>query len=155
MKTLLSKTAIINVLLVTNVASAAFIVKEKGWLKYRLQVVKTETQAKGDAPKRRGSVVPSQFKNNNEIQACYEALLRREPDIDEGTLLVHMKVDKEGTIDSLNLVESDLADEAFTECVMENIKASRLPASEERAGVLIAHRFNFQRKTESRIDFAQ
>lgn len=153
MQTIWTKKAVI-LLLLTNIASASYIAKDA--LSHRLQFgskkVKAIHSAEAPVP-RRGAVEPVYFKNSNEIQSCYEQLLTRSPGRDEGSVLVNLTVTKEGSVDHLNLVQTDFDEPTFHECLLATIKSTRLPASDERAGVLIAHKFNFHRKQAGHINF--
>jgi hypothetical protein len=53
------------------------------------------------------------------------------------------------------MVENDFDEPTFTKCIMEKLKATRLPASQDKQPVLIAHRFKFKRKTVNHIEFEQ
>lgn len=90
---------------------------------------------------------------NSQLKSCYESLLIRDSGVNDGDVLFHMMLSKAGTVEFLKLVHSDFSESQFEECVTEKVKEMRTPASTDRAGVLIAHRFKFHRNDQSNIDF--
>jgi hypothetical protein len=152
MKTFWSKKAVVA-LVVSNVAMGAYIIKEKPWKKHRGHVSREALAA--DSVDRHGIVEPVYFKNSDDLQGCYESFLLREPKKDEGSVLVNVKITGGGAIDDLKLVQNDFDEPKFTQCIVEKIKATRLPASQNNQPVMIAHRFNFKRKTVNHIDYDQ
>lgn len=158
MQIIWSKKAVIA-LLMTNIASASYIVEDTLTRHLHIhlkqaRIARTANAASGNV-RRRGVVQPVYFKNSDEIQNCYNELLAKSPPRDEGSVLVNLTVKKDGAVDRLNLVKTDFDDPSFNDCLLSKIKATRLPASEDRAGVLIAHRFNFHRKTVTHLNFAE
>jgi hypothetical protein len=148
MKTIFTKKTTIA-LIATNLAMASYIVKEKAFRHGRSKShVARETDGEG---RRRGSVEPVYFRNADELQGCYESYLSLEPAHDEGSVLVNVRIAPSGAIDSLKLVENDFNESSFTECIVEKLKATRMPASD--GTVTVAHRFNFRRKTAGEIHF--
>ena len=155
MQTIWTKKAVITLLL-TNLASVSYIAKDTLSRHLHFGSKKARVAHSQEAPmQRHGVVEPVYFKNSDEIQSCYEQLLTKAPKHDEGSVLVNLTVTKEGSVDHLNLVQSDFDEPSFNDCLMTTIKATRLPASDERAGVLIAHKFNFHRKNLGHINFAE
>jgi len=151
MKTLWSKKAVIA-LTITNLASVSYIIRDQA-LRHARSARHHEGAMTDPGRHRRGIVEPVYFKNSDELQICYESLLRRDPKRDEGSVLVNIKVTGEGQVDSLKMVQNDFDEPVFTQCIMDKIKATRLPASEDKSSVMIAHRFNFRRKTANSINF--
>lgn len=155
MKTLWSKKAVIA-LTVTNVAAAswtAYVFKDK-LFKFAKSRVAHEGSMK-PAGHRRGIVQPVYFKNSDELQTCYESFLLRDPSRDEGSVLVNMKITGNGEVDNLKMVQTDFDEPVFTQCILDKIKATRLPATVDKNDVMIAHRFNFRRKTATHLNFDQ
>lgn len=153
MQTIWTKKAVIT-LLMTNIASASYIAKDalSRHLHFGSKKARVARTQETPAP-RHGVVEPVYFKNSDEIQSCYEQLLTKAPKHDEGSVLVNLTITKEGMVDHLNMVQTDFDEPTFHECLLSTIKATRLPASDERAGVLIAHKFNFHRKNVGHINF--
>jgi hypothetical protein len=102
----------------------------------------------------RGEVKGASFAQvNDQLKSCYESLLIRDSAVNDGDVLFHMKLSNTGTVEFLKLVHSDFTESQFEECVTEKVKEMRRPASNDRAGVLIAHRFKFHRNDQGAIDF--
>ena len=137
-------------LLATNLASASFIVKEKTHVR-REGLDRAHHLAALVRPAH--TPAPIYFKDANELQTCYAQLLASEPAVDEGSLLVNSKVNREGSVENLQMVESDFEEPQFTQCVLDKIQSTRLPASAEDSGTFVAHRFRFHRKSVARMDF--
>src|SRR5262249_23740206 len=111
MKNKWSIQAIITVLVLSNLAMAAYIAgKDRKWLTHIWPI-----RLFAPAPEAKTAVVePPKFKGDSELQICYESLLRRQPKKDEGQVVVHWRVGKTGKVDFLKLVHSDWSDEVFT-----------------------------------------
>jgi len=149
MKNIYSKNMIIGLSVGLNVLLAAYLVNAKGGLTLKPQIAKSQTPPKKAV---RVEGVSNVF-NNNQLQKCYNALLKRQPDVDEGIVQLHMKLNESGSIDHLELVKNDLKDETFTQCVLSEIRSQRFPASAERSGMLISHKFTFHRKDAAQLNF--
>lgn len=148
MRKILSKNTFIGLLLFSNLA---FAVALFGDLKFEAKGAK-KASVKPPSPLK-GQVQGGGLKDDSEIQACYEAFLMRSPPVTEGTVVMHWVLDETGKIDFLKLARTDLEDDTFTGCLLDTIRNTRFPASAERAGVMISHKFKFRRKTPEAIEF--
>lgn len=148
MRKILSKNTLIGLLLFSNLA---FAVALFGDLKEQPKAIQ-KPSVKPPGPSK-GQIQGVDLRNDSQIQACYEAFLMRSPPITEGTVVMNWVLDETGQIDFLKLARTDLADEGFTSCLLDTIRATRFPASVERAGVMISHKFKFRRKTPDSIEF--
>lgn len=104
-------------------------------------------------PVKKASVEGVRLFDSNQLQSCYNSLLKREPNVDEGTVQLHMILSASGSINHLELVKNDLQDADFAQCIVDRIRAQRFPASIEKAGKLISHKFNFHRKDRTHLNF--
>lgn len=110
---------------------------------------------------RQGNVSPATLlKNDSALQGCYENLLARDATnqveramAQEGIVHVHMTIDPVGNVNNLKLIHSDFADLQFQDCVLQKIKATRVPATADRMGVVISHRFRFKKKQSDQLSF--
>lgn len=93
--------------------------------------------------------------HDDELQECYEALLRRQPEIQEGTVEVHWMLDPRGKISSMQMVRSDWEDTTFTGCVMEQIKRMTFHSPSKSRPTLVAHKFNFHKRSPAAIDYRE
>lgn len=150
MKNIYSKNTVVALSLLTNMAFAGYLIYTKPPL--LLKPAKNETI---QAPKKAASVHGASLFKNNQLQDCYNALLKRDPQVDEGIVQLHMKLDMNGAINHLELVKNDLQDETFSQCVLNEIRGQRFPASSEKVGKLISHKFRFYRKDHSQMDFTE
>lgn len=149
MKNIYSKNTIIALSIGLNVLLGAYLVSAKAGFTAKPQFAKTQPSTKKAV---RVEGVSNVF-NNTQLQKCYNALLKKQPEVDEGIVQLHMKLNESGAIDQLELVKNDLKDETFTQCVLSEIRSQRFPASVERSGMLISHKFTFHRKDQTRLDF--
>jgi hypothetical protein len=151
MKKLLSKNSLIVLFLFSNLALGAYILVDKHGAKFWGG---GQPQPKKIIAKKRAAPIPAaSFKDSGELQACYEALLARDPSVQEGTVHVNMTIDTQGQIDFLKMVHSDLDDSGFTDCVLENIREQKVQATAERMGVVISHKFNFRKRDIGSLEF--
>lgn len=149
MKNLWSKNSLIAFLVFTNTGTAAFFMAKK-WGKP--ESVPSATAAAEKDTEKKGTVKAPPFKSNQgDLQACYETYLKSEPKVDEGAVTVHWRIGHDGQPEFLKLVHSDLQDATFNDCVLSKIKSSRF--AERHGGALVAHTFNFHRKSPARLDF--
>lgn len=147
MSKIFSKNIVIGLLLISNCAFAvALFGKPNSNSRSKKSVSKLP-------PVTKATVGGASFKNDNEVQACYEALLHRSPIVSEGTVVMNWILDEQGNLETLKLVQSDLEDELFKNCLLDVVQNTRFPASVERAGVLISHRFKFRQKNPESIEF--
>lgn len=154
MKKLWSKNALIAVLLISNFSFGAYILVERHGLRW-WGGLKAPAKKVAPSPQRKAaaSVPTATLKYDHELQACYEALLAGEPDVEEGTVHVHMTITENGDVDLLKMIHSDLSDSEFNECVLEKIKSAKVPASSDRVGVIISHKFNFHKRNVGSLEF--
>lgn len=136
--------------LLTNVAFAGYLLSTKSKL-----LIKPTTETTPASPKKAASVEGANLFKSNQLQSCYNALLKREPKVDEGIVQLHIKLDTNGAINHLELVKNDLQDEVFTQCVLSEIRTQRFPASTGKMGKMISHKFKFYRKDKSQMDFTE
>ncbi len=92
------------------------------------------------------------YRNNSELESCYEAYLRREPAVSEGHLRLEWTVNEDGLADDFSSEGTQLQEVALEECIKETVrkisfKETNLP------GVRMAHKFKFKQKTPSEIVF--
>jgi hypothetical protein len=146
MKKIWSKNTLIVLFALTSMTAGAYIVFEKS--KKPLA-----PRLRASTPRKATLIPASAFKDDSELQACYEALLARDPQVQEGTVQLHMTVTAQGEIDQLKMIHSDMEDAEFTGCVMDKVKAKRLPASKDYAGMIISHKFNFHKKANGNVTF--
>ncbi len=150
MKNIYSKNTVIALSLITNVAFAGYLLSTKFHL-----FSKSAPATVVPIPKKTGSVEGVRSFKSNQLQGCYNALLRRNPDVDEGIVQLLLKLDTNGAINHLELVKNDLQDETFTQCILSEIRGQRFPASSAKVGQLISHKFKFYRKDHSQMDFTE
>lgn len=142
-----SKNIVIGLLLASNCAFAVAL-----FGKSDLNSRGKKTVAKPPPPPK-ATVRGASFKNDDEIQTCYEAYLLRSPTVTEGTVVMNWVLDNQGQLDYLKLVDSDLEEEQFKSCLLDVVRSTRFPASAEKAGILISHRFKFRQKNPESIEF--
>jgi hypothetical protein len=147
MKNLWSKKAVVSVLMLASLISGGYNLLKKYHLGF--------SEAVASVPEHKRAVLkPITFADaDNELQACYESYLSRDPKSDDGQVLFHMKLSTSGEVNYLEMVHSDFDDHGFIDCVTNKVRAMREPASSDRVGVLIAHRFKFHRKDREHMDF--
>jgi hypothetical protein len=156
MKRIFSKTGAIGTLVVVNmVLCGALFASYKGirsWKDVKGLFSKQET-TKPVAAAPKASVREATLKNDSRIQECYDSLLTRQPRVSEGAVVMHWIFNEQGQMDFLKLVRSDLEDQPFLDCLMETVKATRIPAADSRAGKLISHKFTFRNKSPGELEF--
>ncbi|MEK6554647.1 MAG: AgmX/PglI C-terminal domain-containing protein [Bdellovibrionota bacterium] len=146
LKKLLSKNAAISLLLSANLIAGAYILANKS--ENEPVVIKAK-------PKTAHGTIETAaiLKNDDRLQACYHSYLEKDPVVDQGSIKLHMTIKYSGEIDYLRLVESDINDEDFKNCILAEVKSRRLTPTRERIGVLISHKFNFSKRTVSSVDY--
>lgn len=145
LKMFFTKNQVMGLLIATNLAAVAYI-----------SVTKTEIQpapAKAARKTAKGTIEAPILKNDEKLQMCYHRYLETHPTIDEGMVKLHIMIKNTGEIDYLKLAESSIPDEAFTSCILEEVRGRRLEPTRERLGVLISHKFNFTKRTVSSLDY--
>ncbi len=93
------------------------------------------------------------LKNDEKLQRCYHRYLETQPEIDQGTVQLHMTIKNTGEIDYLKLAKSDMPNEEFNNCILTELGTRRLEPTRARLGVLISHKFNFSRRNVSSVDY--
>ena len=150
MKSLFTKKAAIGVLLLASLTGSGYLVHKK----WNFGIRQVNASVPQENPHKKGIVESVSFaKIDNELQACYESYLTRDPKADDGQMLFHLMIGEAGEINFLEMVHSDFEEDRFVQCVTDNIRLVRTPASADRVGVLIAHKFKFHRKDHSHLDF--
>lgn len=136
------KKSAILVLAFTNVVTFAFLINRRS------------AQAETRPPAIKAVVKPAKrVSDDNALQSCYESFLARGPQIDEGAVVVHWIIDPDGKISSLKLMRTDLQDDDFTSCILDNVKRMTFTPPSKDHATLVAHTFNFKRKTASALEF--
>lgn len=153
MKTVSSKNKIIAALVLSNVILVcALMAKGIGNLRWpgsksssqQIQKAKDESSGKVEA---------ATFKPDTAVQACYNTFLARRPSLTEGVVVMKWMFDKEGRIDVLDLVQTDLPDQTFMTCLMDTIRTARIPANDSRVGKIISHKFKFRDRSPASMEF--
>lgn len=158
MKKLWTKNTLIAALLLTNTVAFGYILATKYNLKEALlrlaHKLPANEQAAKEPAKKKGQVDEAgYFKGDNDLQACYENFLTREPAIEEGAVLFHWTIEANGSVNNLKLVKSDFNDDSFTACLKDKIQDMKMSTNKAPQGTIIAHTFKFKRKTLDRADF--
>ena len=136
------------VLLVSTTASGYFISKKVD--------LRLSARAPQSVKVKHGTVEGDPFKETEgAMQLCYDDLLTRSPDHDEGQVLYHMMFGESGEISHLELVSSDFKEERFHDCLTDTIKSQHVSPSRDRIGIMIAHHFKFHRKDQAQLVFDQ
>lgn len=149
MQKLFTKNSYLGFGLVLLLGTATSVVAYRTVVNYRrseVRVVKKPRVAKVESR--------SLLKNDEKLQACYQAYLKKDPVVVDGTVQVHMTITNSGAIDHLEMVASDIQDSDFTTCLMNEIKTRRLVATADRLGSIIRHKFNFRRRSPASIDYS-
>jgi hypothetical protein len=156
MKTKWTKIIVVGVILLASAIAAGYIMNKK-W-----RLFSPEAQASIKKPQVATLAAASIQDRDNVLQVCYESYLGRGQDggvggyvRDDGQVLFHMMINKSGEVKSLELVKSDFSDDEFHQCLAEKIRSHRVPASADRVGVMIAHKFKFRRKEVSQLKFVE
>lgn len=151
MQNLFTKNAAIVALAIISLTTTAFIAVD------RFKKISGKEAVKSREPinRARTGVVESApiLKNDGRLQACYENYLKKAPVVDEGAVRLHFSINRTGEIEGLKLASSDLNDEEFTTCLLNEVRARRIPVTPERLGVLISHKLNFKRRTPASIEY--
>lgn len=146
MKNYLSRKTLVALLIIGNVAAAAF---------YAAKIVNKKRAGthsdSADSTPRKAVLEPALFKSKGDLQPCYESFLKREPKVDEGSVVVHWRIGRDGQIEFLKMIHSDLEDQIFQDCVMDRIKSAHF--ANRHGGQLVAHTFNFHRKDPAALNF--
>ncbi|MDT8446360.1 MAG: AgmX/PglI C-terminal domain-containing protein [bacterium] len=82
---------------------------------------------KGEDPYLAGPVKNSITKAAGELQACYLDLLKTKPEITAGKVHLDWQIDGEGKVFGAGIVQNQLGDKAFGDCVVQKISVIRFP----------------------------
>jgi hypothetical protein len=145
MKTFFTKNTAIVILVSSNLMAFAYISANKSEIEPRPKV--KVRPAKGSVE---GKAL---LKNDEKLQLCYHRYLETQPEIDQGTVQLHMTIKNTGEIDYLKLAKSDMPNEEFNNCILAEVGTRRLEPTRARLGVLISHKFNFSRRNVSSVDY--
>jgi hypothetical protein len=158
MKTRMSKNTVIVALLIATVLSGAYLLaKEAGLLSGKMREAAAQSKDEMDRMplRKKGVLLEAGLGREDELQACYQSFLKREPNVDEGVVEVHWMLDKRGKISSMEMVHSDLGDEDFNRCLLDKIKKMTFKAPPKAKPTLVAHKFNFHKRSPASLDFKQ
>ena len=86
----------------------------------------------------------------DKLEACYENFLKTKPQVDEGTLVVRWDINSKGQVSTTKVVESDLKDKKFTNCVIESLKQAHFPQTATYPKS-VAHKYNFKRRSPASL----
>lgn len=155
MKNSSAKTFLLGTSLLINTALVGYLVVTH----HRRSPIPIEARKKTGSetkPERIASVTGARpgFKRD-QLQGCYNALIQRTPEISDGSVHLQFTLDTTGGIENLQLMRSSLGDADFNQCVIDEVKAQRFPASTHLAGQTISHKFNFHRKDPTQLDFTR
>jgi hypothetical protein len=145
MKKIFSKKSAILLLAFSNAAVCALFMAH--------QFRKAPPPRAPSAEKPRKAIVKEAKFDQSALQSCYEQFLQRGPKTDEGVVVVNWMIDPSGKITSLKLMRTDLDDQEFVSCVLDHVQAMTLTPPSRTQSTLVAHTFNFHRKSESQLDF--
>lgn len=154
MKTVSSKNNIIAVLVLSNVILVcALMAMGAGHFRWPgFKSASPQIQKARNDPST-ATLESATFKPDTAVQACYNTFLARTPSLSEGVVVMQWMFNREGRIDALDLVRTDLPDQTFMTCLMDTIREARIPASDSRVGKLISHKFNFRNRTPAAMEF--
>lgn len=156
MKNKFSKNIIFGLVLITNVAFCVHYIAGKQNKSLRAYAVGTFKKPAIPTPKKTATVTGvGQLLNQDQLTNCYNDLILRAPEVGKGTLHLHLTFNTEGEVNYLKLIDKNFGDGPFEDCVLEEIKSKRYPASASLEGKLISHKLNFHRKDEGSIDFSR
>lgn len=151
MQKLFTKNAAIVALALVSLSTTAFIAVDR-----MKRPGDKEAMTKPGTPARARTAVVEPapiLRNDGRLQACYETYLKKGPLVDEGAVRLHFTIKKTGEIEDLKLASSDLNDEEFTTCLLDEVRGRKVPVTEERLGVMINHKLNFKRRTPASIEY--
>lgn len=146
MKTRTSKNRGPNKALIIAVCVAVFIVGAFAIVKQR----QSKDQADADrkiAPAKAPMPVPKV--HEDKLEACYVNFLKTKPQHDEGTLVVSWNLNKQGEVSNTKLLQNDLKDEKFTQCVLENLQKAQFTKVTD--ATTVAHRYDFKRRASTNL----
>jgi hypothetical protein len=147
---------IVGVLLLMILSGTMLLAREAGLMSWRMAAAATHANDKDHMPAAKKAVLlEANLKQEDELQACYESYLRLQPQIEEGVVEVHWMLDRRGKVSSMEMVRSDLEDEGFKRCLLEKIKKMTFRAPPKNQPILVAHRFNFHKRSAASVNFKQ
>ncbi|MGZ3723972.1 MAG: AgmX/PglI C-terminal domain-containing protein [Bdellovibrionales bacterium] len=150
-------TVILAALITASLFGAYLLASEAGLLSGKMAAAaKSGAQMQDRMPMRKkGVLLEAGLAQEDELQNCYEAYLKREPKVDEGVVEMHWMLDPRGKISSMEMVHSDLEDETFTSCLLDKMKKMTFKAPPKARPTLVAHKFNFHKRSPSNVNFKQ
>ena len=164
MKKLWSKNTIIGLLVLTNLCSVMFILEKEYKLANLVQLFSKPIQ-KEVAPAKASSLErkmqnyrkvvlrPATQKHQSDLETCYQELINREPVVDEGAVLVQWMITSEGQVEDLGIESSEIDDESFQSCIIEQLSQMRFSPPPDPMGAFVAHKFRFKRVDPKTMGF--
>jgi len=147
---------IVGLLFLMILSGAMLMAHEAGLMSGRAALAAVHANDKDSLPAARKAVLlEASLKQEDELQACYESYLRLQPQIEEGVVEVHWMLDRRGKVSSMEMVRSDLDDENFKKCLLEKIKKMTFRAPPKNQPTLVAHKFNFHKRSPANVNFKQ
>lgn len=149
----MQRNIVIGALALAGIIGLLFLAHEAGWMSRKISAATSARNALDRAPmKKKGMLLEAQL-HEEELQTCYQNFLRTEPKVDEGTVEVHWLLDKRGKISTMQMVHSDLENDAFTKCLLERIKKMTFRPPPQAKPTLVAHKFKFHKRAIASLDF--
>jgi hypothetical protein len=137
-----NKTLIVGASIAVAVfAAGAFAIIKYSQSKNQVAINSVNTDQK-IAPAKAPMPVPKV--HDGKLEACYVTFLKTKPQHDEGTLVVSWNLNKQGEVSNTKLLQNDLKDEKFTQCVLENLKKAQFANVTD--ATTVAHRYEFKRR---------
>jgi hypothetical protein len=142
-----AKNAVIGLLLSTNLVFGVFVVAKATQINKLFGVFNSKaTSAKsGKLTPTRQSPLPTPNLGEAKLTACYESFLGRKHSRDEGAVVVSWTVQPDGNVDVLKLVQTDLKDDAFNNCILDTLKKVHYTKALDHKQI-VSHKFNFKRR---------
>lgn len=113
----------------------------------------SRARAKVKAPRPETPPSKASLLRSTGLQACYESFLSREPVANEGSVVVRWTVDDKGRVAWANLERSEIGDERFQDCIIDQIKVISFAPAPNSEEIHMGHKFNFRRRTQANLDF--
>jgi hypothetical protein len=149
-------TVLVFILSFVLLSGGCLLAREAGFMARSMAEATAHSNDQDRVPMHKnGVLLEANLKKGDDLQVCYESYLKREPKIEEGTVEVHWMLDKRGKISSMEMVHSDLEDENFVHCLLDKIKKMTFRPPPKAQPTLVAHKFNFKRRTPASLSFKQ
>lgn len=149
MKNFFTKNITIVVALFVGGSSCTYVAVQ-GWHAY---LKRTERLEKSKQSKKITVEPGPVLKNDEKLEACYQNYLKKDPVHDEGIVRIHLTITPTGAIDQLDLVENELKDDEFTNCILTEIRTRHVPVTPERLASIINHKFSFKKRSPASINY--